>query len=498
MDYRAYKPFQGKNDREQLDHQQNILKEANIVFSIGPKLEASAKEKIRGTKKAVRVVKIQPGLADIEPVEMPFYFSAITFGRVNRENTLLKQINLAVASFGRAAGNEANSLGEDPRMVVIGLSEEEQDTEYQSLKSLVEQYAGKAVSIHGWLYDNNRDNLFKELKGHSVCMMLSISEAFGLVGLEAISAGIPLILSQNTGLYKAITQPPPNGLGITYPYAVEISGSFSEDTLPSKDIQEVVKHLYAIATNKDEAKRKAIELREKLYESWTWENSAYQVLKGLGFEENNSADISDSDTSPQNKFTIETRSESAQTKSEIVLIEQKNSEGENQLPDTLKQNRSNLQMVVNHPVRPKPEVPKFKKEIINLIQNIKLHLKSLDKSELKRILERDLPYPAMFEAIASKPTFIRDILTSIRELSEQYNNSSQAVLLSEAYELANRANRLLDTCFQEILTLKKASSRKSSSYTKKIDNLKHLFNQIEQQLATLVSYLEESVFQDVY
>jgi glycosyltransferase involved in cell wall biosynthesis len=279
MDYRAYKPFQGKNDREQLAHQEKILKEANIVFAIGPKLEKSANDKIRG--KQIRVVKVQPGLAEIEPIEMPSCFSAITFGRVNRENTLLKQINLAVASFGKAAGNEANSLGEDPRIVVIGLSEEEQDTEYQSLKSLVEQYAGKAVSIHGWLYDNNRDNLFKELKGHSVCMMLSIYEAFGLVGLEAISAGIPLILSQNTGLYKAITQPPPNGLGITYPYAVEISGSFREDTLPSKDIQEVVKHLYAIATNKDEAKRKAKRLREELLESWTWKNAARQVLTGL-------------------------------------------------------------------------------------------------------------------------------------------------------------------------------------------------------------------------
>lgn len=284
MDYKAYKPFQGKNNREQLDHQKNILKEANIVFAIGPKLERSAKEKIRGTKKAVGVVKVQPGLADIEPVEMPDYFSAITFGRVNRENTLLKQTNLAVASFGRAVGNEANPLEEDPGIVVIGLSEEKLDTEYQSLKSLVEKYAGKAVSIYGWSYDNNRDNLFEELKGHSVCMMLSIHEGFGLVGLEAISAGVPLILSKNTGLYNAITQPPPDGLGITYPYSVDILGSFTElqsSELQSKDIEEVVKHLYAIAKNKDEAKRKAIELREKLYESWTWENTARQVLTEL-------------------------------------------------------------------------------------------------------------------------------------------------------------------------------------------------------------------------
>jgi len=235
MDYRAYKPFQAKNDREQLDHQKNILKEANIVFAIGPKLEKTAKDKIRGREEAVSVIKVQPGLAEIEPVEMPSCFSAITFGRVNRENTLLKQINLAVASFGRAAGNKANPLGEDPGIVVIGLSGEELDTEYQLLKSLVEEHARRAVSIYGWSYDNNRDNLFEELKGHSVCMMLSIYEAFGLVGLEAISAGVPLILSTNTGLYKAITQPPPDGLGITYPYPVEISGSLNEDTLPHSD-----------------------------------------------------------------------------------------------------------------------------------------------------------------------------------------------------------------------------------------------------------------------
>lgn len=281
MDYRAYKSFQGKNDKDSISRQDKILKEADTVFAIGPKLEESAKDKIRGSNKEVRLIKVQPGLAEIKPVEMPSCFSAITFGRLDQENALLKQTNLAVASFGRAAGNEAKPLGEAPGIVVIGLSEEEVDAEYQLLTSLVEQYAGRALSIYGWLYDNNRESLFEELKKHSVCMMLSIHEGFGLVGLEAISAGVPLILSKNTGLYKAITQPPPDGLGITYPYPVEISGSYSNNKLPSKDIEEVVKHLYAIANNKDEAKRKAKRLREELLESWTWENAARQVLTEL-------------------------------------------------------------------------------------------------------------------------------------------------------------------------------------------------------------------------
>jgi glycosyltransferase involved in cell wall biosynthesis len=490
MDYRAYKPFQGKNDKEQLDNQRNILKEANIVFAIGPKLENSAKDKIRGREEAVRVIKVQPGLAEIKPVKMPLGFSAITFGRVNRENTLLKQIDLAVASFGRAAGNEAKPLGEDPGIVVIGLSEEELDTEYKLLKSLVEKYARRAVSIYGWSYDNNRDNLFEELKGHSVCMMLSIHEGFGLVGLEAISAGVPLILSKNTGLYNAITQPPPDGLGITYPYSVEISGSFSE--LQSKDIEEVVKHLYAIATNKDEAKRKAIELREKLYECWTWENVAHQVIREF---ENILKSPPTSDTFLPNKSKFESRSEPDQINSEIVPVEQKPSETEEQVIDPLTQEIPVLEVVVDQPIIPKQQVPELKKEINALNKDIQHCLRSLRDSELKRILAQDSPFPQLFEKIDYNSISLKDILIRFKAIIKKCNGSSdQVVLVDKAYKLANISCELLDKCFQEISLLKECSSRKTNSYAKALGNVKHLFNQIEQNLVELGCYLEKSLF----
>jgi len=493
MDYASYKSLQVKNDEHYVVSQREILSAADTVFAVGFKLKELARD-IVGEK--IPVLEVLPGLADIEAWATPFRFSAITFGRLEQENNLLKQTSLAVASFAQAVATPGNSLNADAGLTVIGLKGEE-DEEYELLYSIVEKYTDIHIPLHPWQYNQDRAKLFDHLRRQTVCLMLSIHDGFGLTGLEAISAEVPLVLSKNTGLYVAVKNTL-GGAGIGCLHPVEIRRPLQGKEYNDKSVEEVAKILLEIAKNKAEAKENAKSLKKQLSELWTWENTARQLLKGLGFEENNSADISESDTLQQNKPTIETRSESAQTKSEIVLIEQKNSEGENQLPDTLKQDRSNLKMVVNHPVRPKPEVPKFKKEIINLIQYIKLQLESLDKSEIKRILERDLPYPAMFEAIASKPTFIRDTLISIRELSEKYNNSSQAVLLSEAYELANRANRLLDTCFQEILILKKSSSRKSSSYTKKIDNLKHLFNQIEQQLANLVSYLEESLFQDVY
>ncbi|MBD1919777.1 glycosyltransferase family 4 protein [Microcoleus sp. FACHB-831] len=492
MDYASYKSLQVKNDEHYVVSQREILSAAHTVFAVGPKLKELARD-IVGEK--ISVIEVLPGLADIEAWITPSRFSAITFGRLEQENNLLKQTSLAVASFAQAVGTPGNSLNADAELTVIGFKGEE-DEEYQLLNSIVEKYTDIHIPLHPWQYNQNRAKLFEHLRRQTVCMMLSIHDGFGLTGLEAISAEVPLILSMNTGLYVAVKNTL-GGAGIGCLHPVEVRRPPQGQEYNDKSVEDVAKVLLKIAKHKAEEKENAKSLKKQLSELWTWENTARKLLKGLGYEGNNSADISDSDTLLQNKSTIETRSESTQTNSEIVLAEQKNSEGENQLPDTLKQDMPNLKIVANHPVRPKPEVPKFKKEIINLIQHIKYHLKSLDKSELKRILERDLPYPAMFDGII-KPTFIRDTLTTIRELSEQYSNSSQSVLLSEAYDLANRANRLLDICFQEILILKKASSRKSSLYTKKIDNVKQLFDQIEQQLSTLVSHLEEAVFQDIY
>lgn len=280
MDYRAYKPFQGKNDKDSISRQENILKEADTVFAIGPKLEESARDKIRGGEKEIRVIKVQPGLAEIKPVKMPSRFSTITFGRLDQENGLLKQTDLAVASFGEAVKNRANPLGRDPGLVVIGLSNEEIDRGNQSLKSLGEDYAKRAVSIYGWTYNENRQELFNELRGNTVCMMLSLHEGFGLVGLEAISAEVPLIISKNTGLYNAIDQTL-EGEGTGCLYHVDISGSFGEKPFQDTDIQKVVDCLYKIANDGEKAKRNAKKLKEKLSKLWTWENAARQVLTGL-------------------------------------------------------------------------------------------------------------------------------------------------------------------------------------------------------------------------
>lgn len=297
MDYEAYKTSNAEIDKKKIIDQGNLLQKADVVFAVGPKLEVSAIDKVRVSEKT-RVVRIQPGLADVEPLStMPGNFSAITFGRVKEETRILKQIDLAVASFGKALGNQAEVLPGEPRLYILGITQEEIEKREKTFEPIVQQQSHKLACVHEWPYEDDKSTLLEKLRQQSVCMMLSAHDGFGLTGLEAISAGVPLILSENTGLYQALTNPEnEGGLGLHYPYSVKISGLYTENYADENslnaesDIDMVVKNLYKIAKNNGRlgrsgspgesgrAKLDALKLREDVGKSWTWEKTASQVL----------------------------------------------------------------------------------------------------------------------------------------------------------------------------------------------------------------------------
>ncbi|MBT9573725.1 MAG: glycosyltransferase [Pseudomonas umsongensis] len=58
----------------------------------------------------------------------------------------------------------------------------------------------------------------------SLVVMPSVHDGFGLVGWEAISLGIPLVISENTGLHEHLTE-----IGLQgYVGSVEVLGSMDE------------------------------------------------------------------------------------------------------------------------------------------------------------------------------------------------------------------------------------------------------------------------------
>jgi glycosyltransferase involved in cell wall biosynthesis len=286
MNYASYKSLHVGNDERYVVSQREILLKAGLIFAIGPRLKESAYGMVG---EEVPIIEVLPGLANINIWETQAAFSAITFGRLEQENDLLKQTSLSVAAFAKALQTPGNSLGYDAGIKVVGF-ESEKGEEYKFLKEIVQKYTSNYASLHPWRYNKDRGELFEHLRRETICMMLSIHEGFGLTGLEAISAGVPLILSKNTGLYLSVENIL-GGSGTGCLHGVDVLAPPQGETYHEKTVEEVSRLLLEIARSREKAKKDAISLKQNLAEHWTWENTAHQVLKELGFEKNTSIHV---------------------------------------------------------------------------------------------------------------------------------------------------------------------------------------------------------------
>jgi hypothetical protein len=94
------------------------------------------------------------------------------------------------------------------------------------LKDFAEEYADRVINLHALPYTQDREQLYDELRAASVVLMPSWHEGFGLVAWEAIAAGVPLILSQQSGVYRLLDSEFP-GAGPGCIHAIDVRGAMS-------------------------------------------------------------------------------------------------------------------------------------------------------------------------------------------------------------------------------------------------------------------------------
>lgn len=289
MDYASYYLLKNSNIDEynnKTERQKLILCEADLVCAVGPKLKNSAEDIVR-VKNELEVLEVTPGVAEFTPIEkVSKRFNPIVFGRVEESNQKVKQISLAIGSYARAIAKdkEFHIIGEDSRLYVIGYKREDNEylkQEVQRLNKEAEIIAGKMCNIIPFPYISERKKLEDKITEASVAMMLSFHEGFGLVGYEAIAAGIPVIISENTGLYIFLKE---RNLS-NYVYSVKIEGSHGrEEGYSDRDLETVSTALLTI--RKDEAyyKQRALELRNILRfnsEEYSWNGVANKFVEHI-------------------------------------------------------------------------------------------------------------------------------------------------------------------------------------------------------------------------
>lgn len=286
MDYQSYyllgKP-NVSNYEKKVEEQKSVLRGADLVCAVGPMLHQSAEDLSRDAGKCIEVF---PGVASFNAQpKYPNRYNLIVFGRVEEDNQAIKQTPLAIDAFAKAISMDQDTriIRDNSMLWVIGYDVDDPESlteEVLRLQKEAAEIAGCMCNVSPSSYINDRTELGEKLRDMSVAMMLSFHEGFGLVGYEAIAAGVPLILSKNTGLYMFLEREKLDHLI----YPVQIAGSNLTKRYSEDDLCTVAKALRDIRQEEDKYKEKALKLRETLLsksDKYSWDAVANNFIENV-------------------------------------------------------------------------------------------------------------------------------------------------------------------------------------------------------------------------
>ncbi len=257
--------------------QREILQQADMVFANGATLEKSAQD-IVGDE--VPVFRIYPGVSEVEPRKnINNTFKVATFGRIEqgkglkKNNTIIKETYLALAAW---ADFTKKYCREDETIMKIYGKNGDDNSVDKEMEELLKQYSDKVYAVSIVPYMENRKQLLTKLSEFSLCLVLSLREGFGLTALEAVSAGVPLIVSKRSGFYKSLEE-----LRLdNYVYGVDIQGKRDYPYYSDTDLENTSNAIYSVFRYQQDAKNKTIELRERLKNcGFTWEQCAKTIIE---------------------------------------------------------------------------------------------------------------------------------------------------------------------------------------------------------------------------
>jgi nucleoside phosphorylase/glycosyltransferase involved in cell wall biosynthesis len=202
-----------KHDSYVMDREAKLTKElliaekADLVVCIGPRLHRAMHDLLtaRG-KPAVVVTSINCGMARLPDSlrTLPIRPTLLCLGRT--ESIGVKGLDI----FAYAAGYLSESWSRHPstrerpapQFVIRGVQRDEEAFERRMTDFALEVGARPAILVRP--YTATRQDLAADYRGATVFLMPSREEGFGLVACEALSYGVPALVSENSGIAEVI------------------------------------------------------------------------------------------------------------------------------------------------------------------------------------------------------------------------------------------------------------------------------------------------------
>ena len=175
---------------------------ADQVVAIGPKLADAYSHYLRYCQKDQAVFQLTPGIFSEfshvkQATEESGTFCVLVFGRGDYEDFELKGYDIAVKAV-------AELFESSYQLVFVGTPSGKEDEVAEKLcKHGIDR---KQLRVRS--YEESRAELAKLFCEVDLAIMPSRTEGFGLAALEALSAGLPVLVSGNSGLGEALKKLP--------------------------------------------------------------------------------------------------------------------------------------------------------------------------------------------------------------------------------------------------------------------------------------------------
>jgi tetratricopeptide (TPR) repeat protein/glycosyltransferase involved in cell wall biosynthesis len=195
-----FKTRDGASSRaEQREKQElDLAMGARLAVAIGPRLEREVGNLLASRLAAPPVHRLDPGLSPGNLRTPPPGIQVLLLGRA--EDLELKGIDIAAAAIARLP---ASAFEAEPILVIRGAPRGTGDELRRQLLAIA-PVPGDRLRVREYTADT--DDLLEDLRRSSLLLLPSRSEGFGLVALEALAAGTPILVSDRSGIGELLRE----------------------------------------------------------------------------------------------------------------------------------------------------------------------------------------------------------------------------------------------------------------------------------------------------
>ena len=239
-----------------------LCKLADQVVAVGPKLTEAFARYLRSCGKDEDVINLTPGIfSEFVNIKQAAKggetsFHVLVFGRGDSEDFRLKGYDIAACAIAKLKGEERSF-----KLVFVGAPNGEEE-------KLKERFFKEGISPSQLIVRSakDREQLAEEFCQADLVIMPSRTEGFGLAALEALSAGLPMLVSGNSGIGKALKRVPCG----------------SNCVVNNEDPVKWAEVIKAVCRKERKVRlEEAILLRQKYAETYQWEGQCSSLVEKM-------------------------------------------------------------------------------------------------------------------------------------------------------------------------------------------------------------------------